>query len=151
MKALFGILTIAFGLTLVQCDREEEQDIKHTQEPVEANCNAEVDTVNPPEFSFPKEHYDFGTIKEGKQIEYDFKFTNTGKSPLLICKAYGSCGCTVPEFPEEPIMPGQTSKIHVVFNSARKGDQKIYKTVTIIANTYPEDATVISVGGFVKK
>ena len=78
----------------------------------------------------------FGPIKQGEKFEHDFFFTNTGKSPMKIASAQGSCGCTVPEYPKEPIAPGATGKIHVTFNSAGKmGDQ--YKTVTINANTRP--------------
>lgn len=78
----------------------------------------------------------FGPIKQGDKFEHDFFFTNTGKSPMKIASAQGSCGCTVPEYPKEPIAPGATGKIHVTFNSAGKmGDQ--YKTVTINANTRP--------------
>lgn len=97
-------------------------------------------TVDPnaplPKFSFEEEKHDFGTIEEGTVAKYDFKFTNTGDSPLIISNASGSCGCTVPQWPREPIAPGETGIIHVEFNSnGRTGDQS--KTVTLNANTVP--------------
>lgn len=89
-----------------------------------------------PAFSFTEENHDFGTIDEGVKAEYDFEFTNTGDAPLIITNAQGSCGCTVPSPPKEPIAPGETGKIHVSFNSAgRPGNQQ--KTVTLNANTVP--------------
>ena len=57
-------------------------------------------------FKFAEEEFNFGTIMQGDQVKHDFEFTNTGKEPLIIANAAGSCGCTVPEWPKEPIAPG---------------------------------------------
>lgn len=101
----------------------------------------EVDTTlvtaeGTPQFTFNEENHDFGVIDEGVKADYDFEFTNTGDAALIITNAQGSCGCTVPSWPKEPIAPGETGKIHVSFNSNGKpGNQK--KTVTLNANTIP--------------
>ena len=80
--------------------------------------------------------YHFGPIQEGEIVSHDFEFTNTGKSDLIIGDAKGSCGCTVPKYPTEPIKPGKTGKIDVEFNSAGKhGSQR--KTITLITNAEP--------------
>lgn len=80
--------------------------------------------------------WDFGTIQQGDEPEYTFSFTNSGQEPMIISNAKGSCGCTVPEWPKEPIAPGETGTISVKFNSKnKKGLQN--KTVTITANTTP--------------
>jgi hypothetical protein len=80
--------------------------------------------------------FDFGSIKEGENVEHTFKFTNSGKAPLVITNARGNCGCTVPEWPKTPIVPGASGEIKVVFNS--KGKQgKQEKEVIITANTIP--------------
>ena len=90
-----------------------------------------------PAFSFEEELHDFGTIKDGDVVEHVFTFTNNGEAPLIISDAKGSCGCTVPEWPREPIPVGGTGELKVKFNSKNKpGIQN--KTVTITANTYPE-------------
>lgn len=101
------------------------------------NISVTVDPNAPlPKFQFEKENHDFGTIEEGTIAKYDFEFTNTGEAPLIISNASGSCGCTVPEWPREPIAPGESGKIHVEFNSnGRPGNQT--KTVTLNANTMP--------------
>lgn len=85
---------------------------------------------------FDKIEHNFGKMKQGDQVECVFKVTNTGNEPLIIEEAHGSCGCTVPDYPKDPIPAGQTRDIKVKFNSAgKKGSQK--KTVTLTANTDP--------------
>lgn len=80
--------------------------------------------------------YDFGTIKEGEKAEFSFRFKNTGTKPLIIESASASCGCTVPEKPEQPIKPGEIGFIKVVFNSKGKVGPNT-KNVTVISNAYP--------------
>lgn len=85
--------------------------------------------------------YEFGTIKQGDKVEHVFKFKNTGTNPLVIRSAKGSCGCTVPEYSKEPLAPGKTGEMKVIFNSAGKMGQQS-KPVTIMANTTPETTRV---------
>jgi len=83
---------------------------------------------------FEQDVFNFGTITQGEMIKNVFVFTNTSDVPLVISNAKGSCGCTVPEWPKEPIMPGESSQLVVVFSSkGKKGTQA--KKVTITANT----------------
>jgi hypothetical protein len=70
-----------------------------------------------PKFKFKEETFDFGTVKEGPVAEHVFEFRNTGKEPLIIQSASASCGCTTPEWPKEPIMPGKKGKIVVRYNT----------------------------------
>lgn len=83
-----------------------------------------------------KQVFDFGEITEGDTVEHDFQFTNVGEFPLIINNITASCGCTTPEWPREPIAPGQQSAIKVRFNSKGKVGLN-NKTVTIFANTEP--------------
>ena len=99
-----------------------------------ADKRTEVSNMKVTEMTFNKVEHDFGTINQGDKVDYTFKFTNTGQNDLLISNAVGSCGCTVPEYPKEPIKPGKTGKIKVIFNSAGKSGQQT-KTVTINTNT----------------
>ncbi len=95
---------------------------------------AAADNKNAPDFKFEVEEYNFGKIKQGESATYEFKFKNTGKEPLLISEAHGSCGCTVPIWPKEPIAKGKEGVIKVTFNSAGKmGIQD--KTVTLSSNS----------------
>ncbi len=89
-----------------------------------------------PSFKFQEELHDFGTIKDGDVVEHIFKFTNDGEIPLIITDAKATCGCTVPEWPKEPIPVGEMGEVKVRFNSKNKpGIQN--KTVTLTANTWP--------------
>ncbi len=74
-----------------------------------------------PEIKFDKETIDIGDIVDGEVKVFKFKFTNTGKTNLIIKSAQGSCGCTIPSPPKEPIAPGESSAISVEFDSAGKG------------------------------
>lgn len=81
--------------------------------------------------------YNFGKVKEGDIVEYNYRFKNTGDKPLIIADAAASCGCTVPEKPENPIQPGEIGFIKVKFNSdKRPGEAE--KTITVKSNAQPE-------------
>jgi len=89
-----------------------------------------------PEIKFEQTEYDFGTVSEGDIVNHTYTFTNTGEAPLVIKQATASCGCTVPQWPKEPIAPGETGKIEVKFDSKGRTNKQT-KTITITANTDP--------------
>lgn len=98
---------------------------------------------------FKEEVKDFGNVNVNSKNKHSFEFINNGSEPLKISNAKGSCGCTVPQWPKEPIMPGQKGKIDVVFtpNKKQAGNPQ-QKTVTITANTQPVN-TVLNIKAFV--
>lgn len=100
--------------------------------------------------SFTQEQYDFGTVPEGEVVKRTFKFKNTGKEPLIISDAKGSCGCTVPKWPREPIAPGASSDIVVEFNSDKKTGKR-NQQVTITANTTPPQTIIRLTGNVTPK
>ena len=105
----------------------------------QAPVTSGMDDKNGPVMTFEVTEYNFGTIKQGDKVEREYKFKNTGKEPLIINEAHGSCGCTVPDWPHEPIKPNGSGVIKVTFNSAGKmGAQD--KTVTL---TYDTDKTIV--------
>lgn len=82
---------------------------------------------------FKKNSHDFGKVEHGEVLEYTFVFTNTGKSDLVIYSATASCGCTVPEYDKNLIVPGQQGKVKIVFNTRGfRGAQS--KAITITSN-----------------
>jgi len=96
---------------------------------------------------FAEENHDFGTIDQNTTNDFVFKFTNTGTEPLIISNATGSCGCTVPQYPKEPIAPGEEGEIKVQYKpGTQKGNQN--KTVTVTANNEPNQ-TKINITAFV--
>jgi hypothetical protein len=93
--------------------------------------------------------FDFGSVKEGEKVKHTFKFKNTGSEPLIISNAKGSCGCTVPKWPSEPVAPGATSQIDVEFDSKGKPGKQT-KRVTVTANTVPAQM-FLNISGNVEK
>jgi Protein of unknown function (DUF1573) len=80
--------------------------------------------------------YNFGKVAEGEKVTFNFRFKNIGTKPLVITSTTASCGCTVPEKPEKPVLPGETGFIKVVFNSKGKMGHN-EKNITVMANTNP--------------
>ena len=99
---------------------------------------AEIEETDPiaTKIKFVEMEYDFGVIDEGTIVTHVYTFTNTGDEPLILLDAKGSCGCTVPQWPRQPIAPGETASLTVEFNSKNKSGMRNQK-VTITANTEP--------------
>ncbi|MCC9165282.1 DUF1573 domain-containing protein [Pontibacter harenae] len=157
-KNLILVASLAVAVFTTSCDNttttsEEavvtENASSNTQaQPIVDNPNLvpvaeqqEAAPENAPAISFEQAVYDFGTVRQGEVIEHAFKFTNTGKSPLIIESASATCGCTVPKPPTEPIAPGESAEIQVRFNTSGKMGQQS-PVVTVRANTTPNITTV---------
>lgn len=98
---------------------------------------------------FAETTFDFGEVQSGDMIVHVFTFTNTGEEPLILSDAKGSCGCTVPQWPREPIAPGETASITVEFNSKNKAGKRNQK-VTLTTNTNPPQSFVYLTGTVIK-
>ena len=126
------VLFLTAGLFLATAcnnaaDRIENSAVPASEEMMEAL----------PEIVFESEFHDFGEITEGMVVKHTFTFTNEGEGPLVISNAQGSCGCTVPDWPRQPIAPGESADINVSFNSTgRAGKQD--KRVTLTTNAVPQ-------------
>jgi hypothetical protein len=130
-KTIFTIAACMLGLAVLAQDKAAPaKPVAASQAPA---TPAAVDNPNAAEMKFEVEEYNFGTIKQGDKVSYDFKFSNAGKDALVISDAHGSCGCTVPQWPKEPVAKGGKGTIHVEFNSAGKQGMQD-KTVTITSN-----------------
>ena len=91
------------------------------------------------EIKFDKVEYDFGTFSENEAIqETIFTFTNTGNAPLIINQAVASCGCTIPEYTKNPIMPGKKGQIKVTYNGKGKFPGHFKKSITVRTNGITE-------------
>jgi len=91
------------------------------------------ESTDVPQISLEETEFDFGEIHQGDKVEHVFTFTNTGNAPLVLNNVLTTCGCTAPEWPKEPIHPGESGEIKVMFNSSGKmGRQN--KVITIQAN-----------------
>ena len=105
-------------------------------------------TMNSQEFKFEEETIDYGKINKGSNGERIFTFTNIGDAPLIIQNAQSSCGCTIPEKPEKPIMPGKIGEIKVSYDTKRVGG--FSKQITITSNAKIA-RKVLKIKGLVKK
>lgn len=115
MKKLFCLLACG-SLLVAACNN----NAKNNTAAVAAGNGQKNEAGQSSALTFEEKVHNFGEITAGEKVEYSFKFTNTGTSPLLIEDAISSCGCTVPEWPKEPIKPGQSGYMKVVFDSHGK-------------------------------
>jgi len=107
--------------------------------------SVEAKTKSGPQISFKTTLHDYGEILVGANGTYQFKFTNTGNEPLILSKPRSSCGCTVPTWPKEPILPGESNKIKVTYNTHHVGT--FNKTVTVYSNAKNKSAVVLRIKG----
>lgn len=131
---LIFLLFVALGCKQPTVD----PSVPETQS-VEAPTKADGDFAV---FSWDHQEHDFGTIGQESKVSHTFTFTNSGKVPLLISDAKGSCGCTVPEFPKDPVAPGASGDVKVSFDPAGRQGMNT-KLVTILANTLSGSERVV--------
>ena len=139
---VFGLITFL----IFSCDQDPSKKINaENVKAVEERIDKAYDSA---EIEFEFDSYDFGEVKDGEIVEVDFNFTNSGKSDLIIFDATASCGCTVPEYPQNVnIKPGQSDKLKVRFDTANKPGKQI-KSVTLTTNTN-SGKKIIRISGFV--
>lgn len=130
------------GVVFLSCNQAEERlpaDLINNP----SSASGEKSEQRVPQITFEKTAHDYGRLIMGEKVSYSFKFTNTGNADLIISNVSASCGCTVPRFTSDPVKPGESGNVTVVFDSHnRRGFQN--KTVDVITNTNP-NRTVLSV------
>lgn len=154
MKAMKKIVLMAVAAFVFTACQQNQPEVAHgnhdghdhaTHTASAAPGVAAVASPDAPVMSFEQGLHNFGAILQGESVTHEFKFKNTGKTPLIITNATATCGCTVPEIPKAPVKPGDTGVIKVVFNSAGKiGLQD--KIVTISSNANPPVSEVHMIG-----
>ena len=156
MRTLINSIVILTSLFVVSCGNK-------TDEPQDGEVRVSPDIVNNPEtasgeitdktgvpkFDFEEITFDLGTVQSGESVTHEFKFKNSGDKDLIISQAKGSCGCTQPEYPKDPIAPGDEGVIKVTFNSTGISGQ-ITKNITLIANTTPNTKVLTITGEVIK-
>ena len=143
MKQLILLLV---SLALVSCSSSSDEK-KITTDLVNSHltANSKAEKVLIPNIEMLETSYDFGEMQQGESVTHDFILKNTGDADLIITAAKGSCGCTVPEWPKNPIVKGEEAIIKVTFNSAGKSGKQ-NKTVTLVSNAIP-NTKVITING----
>ena len=150
MKKLFVLICVLFlmgSVSFAQSEKKVKNDNKQkieakADEKVEAKTDEKVvvseekndqdvaDNQNGPEITFKETNHDFGNVEFKGNGSYEFVFVNTGNEPLILTQPKSSCGCTVPEWPRQPILPGESNVIKVTYkNTDRPGNFNKYVTV----------------------
>lgn len=113
--------------------------------------NAPQPAANPnaPVITFEKTTHDYGTVYKGGDGSCEFKFTNTGVEPLILSNCASSCGCTVPDWPREPILKGKSAIVKVKYDTNRIGP--INKTITVTSNANNSPIQLRIIGNVVEK
>jgi len=132
-KILFSSLIAAFLFGCMSINAQQQQ-----QQPVKKNGSAK----------FVTDTHDFGNVNEsGGLVSFVFEFTNVGTDPLVLKNVQASCGCTTPDWPREPILPGKKGIIKVTYNpSGRPGS--FDKTITVYSDGTP-DTQMLKIKGYV--
>ena len=141
-----SIIILFLSVVCVACNDNAASkiDVRKQAKPTRVSLD-QVDTPTNAKMDFESTEWDFGEIDQGDAVDYAFKFVNSGTDPLIITNAKGSCGCTVPEWPREPVAPGGTGVINVKYNSkGKKGKQN--KRVTLTTNMVPSQQVLIVKG-----
>jgi len=139
MKKLFLLALVVIAAVNIQAQSPKQAPAKND---APANPNA-------PKIIFGEETYQFGELVEGPKVTHEFKFTNTGKEPLILSNVHASCGCTTPSWPKEPVLPGKDAVILVTYNTqGRIGP--FTKSITITSNA-DQPSKVIYIKGTVIK
>lgn len=123
--------------------RKRAMEKANSVDPMKAKDVSKTSNMPATTIAFGENSHDFGTIQQDSENKKVFTFTNEGNEPLIIEKAKGSCGCTVPTYPKEPIPPGGTGEIEVVYKPGKQKNKQT-KNVTITANTTPAN-TVLTI------
>ena len=130
LSAIF-IIALMFGANAQQ---------NQTQNPTNIESQAEI--------TFEKLEHDYGEVKQNGNGVCEFKYTNTGSVPLVLSKVRSSCGCTVPKWSKEPLMPGQSASITVKYNTSSVGP--INKSITVESNAKTSRVRLLIKGKVVK-
>lgn len=146
MKKYFASLILFTAITIA-ANAQAKADAQPLPNTVAAPAPA---NPNAAKLIFKEETHNFGELSEGPQATYEFKFTNTGKEPLILSKVQASCGCTTPSWPKEPILPGKDGVIVVTYNTqGRPGP--FTKSITINSNADTPTKTIFIKGEVVKE
>ena len=142
------ILVVIF-LVAISCHSASEDKVITTDlvsSPLTANQSAEKALT--PKIEMLEDNFDFGEMQQGESVTHDFVLRNIGDANLIISTAKGSCGCTVPEWPKEPIAKAEEVIIKVTFNSAGKSGKQ-NKTVTLVTNVIPNTKVITITGNVI--
>lgn len=143
MKKFF-LLSLFVGLSLTALNAQEAKQTKNAKE----NVVVAEKPMNGPQIEFTEQEHNYGNLQKGGDGNCEFVFTNTGNEPLILSNVKASCGCTVPTWTKEPIMPGKTGTIKVRYNTNNVG--AFTKTITVSSNAINAARLTLKIRGKVE-
>ncbi len=141
MKKILILTASILTLILFSCQSNSSNESKTTTTDTSSTATTSIE--------FKERFYDFGTVTEGEKVSHTFKFANTGNADLILNNVKASCGCTASNYTKDPVKPGDSGIIEVIFNSAGRPGPN-HKSLTVIANTEPK-TTVLTFSVKVEK
>ncbi|MBI1183045.1 DUF1573 domain-containing protein [bacterium] len=157
MERSIKLLSILAIVALTACDAKKSDDNNNQSEGVSAevisesnphSASGDANLQKTADIKWDEKRHNFGKVHYQQKVLYNFQFTNTGETDLLIVDAQASCGCTTPEFSKEPIKPGERGSITVGFKSSAEGP--FSKQITVTANTSPDKHALYISGEVIK-
>lgn len=139
------IFILNFLIFLIGCDVRNKTSVEKNQP-----LKQQIEITDPTTVQIIDSSYNFGKVADGEIVEYNYRFKNTGTKPLIVTNVSASCGCTVPEKPEQPIKPGETGFIKVKFDSKNRVGNA-HKTVTVSSNAEPAFPELLLTGEVTEK
>jgi len=137
MKIIVQILIVSiFSLGIVSCKKDSKRGFIDVDK-----LRAEAQKIPLTTLAVSQVHHNFGDIAKGQRVKYTYKFTNTGDQPLVISTVKPACGCTVPDFTRDPILPGGVGEVTLSFDSSSfEGFQN--KSADVFTNTEKSPVTI---------
>jgi len=140
MKINAQILVFSFlALGVMSCKKQSKQDLSENKIPTEEQLRdellSEARKIPLTTLAIPQIHHNFGDLVRGQQVEHTYTFTNTGDQPLVISAVKPACGCTAPDFTNDPILPGKEGKVTLRFDSSSFGEGLQNKFAEVFTNT----------------
>lgn len=152
-KLLFPLIVILLvsGVAVAK-DKKHKKDKAQTADTVShkgSNTSETIaSTMKADDMAFDELSHDFGNITDDQDATCQFTFTNKGNEPMIIQKAQPSCGCTVPTYSKEPVLPGKRGTIDVAYHTKGKPAGGFQKTITVVSNA---GTKVLTIKGVMEK
>ena len=146
--AIGKVLFLACTLTLASCSKTSNKAVDNSEEVINIPALNNYDKfVGGAQITFNEYDFNFGTVSKEGKIYHSFYFVNSGDTPLIINDAKGSCGCTIPFFPKDPIQPGQQDKIDVEIDPSGKKEGSLFSLGVRIESNAENKFVVLNLSG----
>ena len=137
-RFLYQGVIVIFIWCFVSCGNRNKEEFDSTIVNIPVSADGKNEKTRMPEIEFEKIHHDFGELIQGEKVSFAYKFKNTGNATLVISSVSPGCNCTVAQFTQTPVAPGESGSVTVNFNTETKKGL-VNSTIVVQANTYPAD------------